>query len=133
MVEVARFEDLKPGVVTSVAVAGRSVALVRWYDDAVYAVKNLCPHQSQPLQDGRSFAMTYADRAIGDVVVEATEAIISCPVHGYDFRLKDGACTATPRLRVASYPVEVRDGRVLVSPRATRRRVRPDNNDAEAS
>ncbi|MDX6546104.1 MAG: Rieske-like [2Fe-2S] domain, partial [Gaiellales bacterium] len=36
------------------------------------------------------------------------------PWHGWEFDLESGVCPDDGRMRVAVYPVQVRDGRVLV-------------------
>ncbi len=62
-----------------------------------YATSPGCPHEDGPLADGT---------LDGDVVV--------CPWHGFDFDLKTGGCLVDPDLRVATYPVKVEGGNVLV-------------------
>ena len=58
--------------------------------------------------------------APGEVRVDAHEAMLKCPLHGWTFSVKDGTCSTDPKFRVRTYPASVRDGRVLVDMSARR-------------
>jgi len=123
MVELGTLDELEPGVVKSVVVGRRSIALVRWGEE-VFAVRNMCPHESQPFDGGQVVALVRSERALGDVSVAHDEPVVTCPVHNFSYRLRDGRCLATPLLRVRSYDVEVREGRIYVD--IGQRRVRSE-------
>jgi 3-phenylpropionate/trans-cinnamate dioxygenase ferredoxin subunit len=100
-VRVARVDDLPPGSVTRVDVAGHAVALAN-VDGQFYAVDDTCTHEEASLSDGG---------IVGEIVV--------CPKHGSRFNVKTGRVLSLPAVRsVAVYPVRVEGGDVLVSPDA---------------
>ncbi len=84
---------------------GRCVALgdlqigVFNHKDGVFAIDNICPHRGAPLHDG--------------MVIDGQ---VTCPWHQWQFQLNDGVCLNIPKVRVASYPVEVRDGTIWINP-----------------
>ncbi|MGY4645625.1 Rieske (2Fe-2S) protein [Cellulomonas sp. URHB0016] len=88
--------DIPPGEGRAYAVAGRQVAVFRLRDGGVRALDAVCPHRGGPLADGQTDA---------EVVV--------CPLHAHVFDLGTGACRSGQD-DVASYPVAVEDGQVVV-------------------
>jgi nitrite reductase (NADH) small subunit len=50
----------------------------------------------------------------GRPAVEEGSPVIRCPWHSWEYGLRDGICVSNPSLRVRSYPVAVRDGRVFI-------------------
>lgn len=78
-------------------VEGRFVAV---YDVAGerYAIEDVCTHDGNPLSDGP---------------VEGHEVI--CPRHGARFCLRTGVALSPPAYEpVSTFPVEVRDGRLVI-------------------
>ena len=63
-----------------------------------HAVSNLCPHQGGPLGEGR-----------------VLDGCVTCPWHGFQFRLVDGRAPAPYTDRVATYPTRIIDGVLYVS------------------
>jgi nitrite reductase/ring-hydroxylating ferredoxin subunit len=106
-------ENLRPGSPAVVKVGGRELALIK-YGDTVYAVRNVCPHQTQSFAGGRAHSRVEGGAAVGDLDLLEDDPALACPWHGYEFRLRDGRCLVNPSLRVRTYPVQVRDGRVYV-------------------
>ena len=77
------------------------VALFR-RDDEVFAVGDECPHQGGSLAEG------WVD---GDIV--------TCPLHGWEFDLRSGACMTIPGEKVSRYAVTVEgDAIYLEAPEA---------------
>ena len=99
-VKVLDAAALAPGQPALVTVDGRDVALFRRGDE-VLAVGNECPHQGGSLCDGW---------VEGDIVV--------CPLHGWEFDMRSGACMTVPGESVPRYPVTVEDGAIYVSDEA---------------
>ncbi len=64
----------------------------------LFAIDNVCPHRGAPLHDGF-----------------VHDGAVTCPWHQWDFRLSDGACLNVPKVRIATYPVEERDGTIWVN------------------
>jgi 3-phenylpropionate/trans-cinnamate dioxygenase ferredoxin component len=76
---------------------GRFVAVYD-VDGERYAIEDLCTHDGNPLSDGP---------------VEGHEVI--CPRHGARFCLRTGAALSPPAYEaVATFPVDVRDGRLVI-------------------
>ena len=72
------------------------VALFR-RDDEVFAIGDECPHQGGSLAEG------WVD---GDIV--------TCPLHGWEFDLRSGACMTIPGEKVSRYAVTVEDGAIYL-------------------
>jgi nitrite reductase (NADH) small subunit len=89
--------EIEAGTVRQLTVNGRTIALGRGEDGVLFAFDNMCAHQGGPLGQG------YVD---DDVLV--------CPLHGWSYRLSDGACTMLPALRIVRHPVHEEDGVVVV-------------------
>ncbi len=63
----------------------------------LFAIDNICPHRGAPLTDGM-----------------VTDEYVSCPWHQWQFQFEDGVCRNIPKVRIATYPVEIRDGAIWV-------------------
>jgi 3-phenylpropionate/trans-cinnamate dioxygenase ferredoxin component len=72
------------------------VALFRRGDE-IFAIGNQCPHQGGNLCDG---------------FVEGD--IVTCPLHGWEFDLRSGACMTIPGESVPHYNVLVDDGAIIL-------------------
>ena len=94
-------EDCPPDRGTFVPAGGNELAVFRLSDDngeaRVVVIDNACPHSSGNLAAG-----------------EVTEGHVTCPVHLWEFDLKSGECTHSPRARVRRYRTEIRDGDIWV-------------------
>jgi nitrite reductase/ring-hydroxylating ferredoxin subunit/DMSO/TMAO reductase YedYZ heme-binding membrane subunit len=75
------------------------VAIFR-HDGMLSAVTNLCAHQNGPLGEGR-----------------VVDGCITCPWHGFQYRLADGRAPPPFTERLATYRVRVEEGMVLLDPR----------------
>ena len=119
-VDVAALNDLEPGLPLVASVGHREIVLLLW-DGEVFAMRNVCPHQTHSFAKGASRAKVVRGcSAPGEVRVDAHEAMLKCPLHGWTFSVKDGTCSTDPKFRVRTYPTSVRDGRVLVDMSARR-------------
>jgi nitrite reductase/ring-hydroxylating ferredoxin subunit/DMSO/TMAO reductase YedYZ heme-binding membrane subunit len=65
------------------------------------ALTNLCAHQNGPLGEGRII-----------------NGCVTCPWHGYEYRLEDGCAPPPFTEKLATYRVRLRDGLVEVDPNA---------------
>jgi len=81
------------------APGGERIAVFRDGNE-VGAVTNLCAHQNGPLGEGRII-----------------DGCITCPWHGYQYRLADGCAPPPFTERLATYRVRLRDGIIEVDPR----------------
>ena len=95
-----RFDELENGKAVHVDVDGTPVAVVR-IDDEVFAVHDLCSHADVRLSEG---------------IVWCETKQIECIRHGSAFSLETGHPDTLPATQpVATYPVTIRDGEVVVS------------------
>lgn len=112
-VDVAATEDLPAVGPLVVKVDKREIVLVRWNDE-VYALRNVCPHQHQSFADGVVRGQ-FGSTAVGEIEADQKgRAIIACPWHRWQFDLVSGRCLADESYRVRSYATRVEDGRILV-------------------
>ena len=83
---------------TFVEFAGREFAVFRMADPpGVYVLDNACPHANGNLAAGRVKA-----------------GVVTCPWHGWRFRICDGRSAQGSVARVRSYPAQIRDGDVYI-------------------
>jgi len=87
-------------------------------DGAFYAWRNDCPHQGGPVCQGKLMQGTEerldADRRSLGIHYRAGSLNIVCPWHGFEFDVRTGRHAGHARMRLASYPVKVRDGGIYV-------------------
>lgn len=112
MIDVGAVEDLTEGKPLVVRVHGRELAIVRWRDE-VFAVRNVCPHQSEAFTTGHA-RPELVGGAPGEIVTQDDQPVLVCPVHKWTYRLRTGRCTVDARLRIRTYEVTIENGRVLV-------------------
>lgn len=113
MQDVCAFEDLVHGRTHPVRISGREIFLVRW-DDRVFALRNICPHQSTALSGGAVTPGLSITGPFDDIEVQADRPVVACPWHGWIYDLTTGRCRTDGEIRVKAYPTEVVDGRVRV-------------------
>jgi nitrite reductase (NADH) small subunit len=97
-VRLCVLDDLPDGQGRGFTVGGKSLAVFRTRTGKVFAVDGVCPHRGAPLADGM---------LAGDQVV--------CPYHAFRYDSATGECDQPGTCAIATYPVEVRDGAVLVT------------------
>jgi NAD(P)H-dependent nitrite reductase small subunit len=78
---VIRLDDIPEGAAKMIRVKGEEMAVFK-RDGQVYAIQNTCPHEGGQLSKGW---------------LESDEVV--CPLHGYKFDLKTGACSTDPKLK----------------------------------
>lgn len=74
-----------------------SIAVFRTADDAVFALRDACPHKGGPLSQG----IVHGHR-------------VTCPLHGWNLELSSGEAAAPDVGCTRRYPVRVEDGVVLL-------------------
>ena len=96
--KIGSVADFPEGKAVPVRVGARRIAVYR-IGDEFFAVKNICPHEGNPLH--------HAPAENGAAV---------CRAHGWRFDLKSGQCLRGDReTRVAVYRVKVDGDEVLVN------------------
>jgi nitrite reductase/ring-hydroxylating ferredoxin subunit/DMSO/TMAO reductase YedYZ heme-binding membrane subunit len=83
-----------------VAPGGERIAVFR-DGTQIGALTNLCAHQNGPIGEGR-----------------IVDGCVTCPWHGWQYRLADGCAPPPFTEKLATYPVRVRNGIVEVNPNA---------------
>ncbi|OSP56436.1 nitrite reductase small subunit NirD [Pseudoruegeria sp. SK021] len=73
------------------------IAVFRTASDEVFAVDDRCPHKGGPLSDG---------------IVHG--ASVTCPLHNWVFDLSTGQAKGADAGQIATYPVRVEAGRLLI-------------------
>jgi nitrite reductase/ring-hydroxylating ferredoxin subunit len=106
--------DLIEGVPSLVKVQGREIALIRWRGE-VFALRNICPHQSVSFEKGITHGLITAGQSVGQLTMNEEEPVIVCPRHTYEYVLRTGRCVSNPNLRAKSYPVTVTNGHIFVN------------------
>ena len=90
--------DLPDGARRCVEIAGRTLVVFN-VAGTFYAISNTCPHAGRPLEDG-----------------ELRGKVLTCPFHGYAYRVDTGANIDFPDIEppVVTFPVRIHDGHVEV-------------------
>ncbi len=103
-VRVAGEDELAPGDIRLVEVAGHRICVARTDGGDIFAVDDTCSHEDESLSAGWLL-----------------DDCIECPAHNSIFELRTGRPTTLPATEpVATYPVRLEDGAVLVTlPSAT--------------
>ena len=94
--DVLGSDEIADGEVVEVFVDGDPVAVCR-VGGQLHALSGICPHAQGPLGDG---------------LLDGTT--LTCPVHGWSFDVRDGACQVDPSQPAPTYPIVERDGRIAV-------------------
>ena len=99
---VCALDDIDPDTGVCALVAGRQIAVVRVGAGDVYAIANFDPF---------SKAYVLSRGIVGD---RGGVAKIASPIFKQSFDLRTGQCLDDPAVRLATYPVRVRDGRIAI-------------------
>lgn len=96
---VLPLDDLPVGMAVSVTCGDRRVTVVRCGPDEVRALDGDCTHAGGPIAQGT-----------------VDGCLLACPWHGAVFDVRTGGVHRGPaRKRLATYPVRIEDGQVVVS------------------
>lgn len=96
-VKVASLSELAVGSCKTVQVDGKEMAIFN-VNGTVYALDNTCLHQGGPLGEG------FLE---GDVV--------TCPWHGWEYKVTSGENVGNSALKVAAYAVQVEGNDIKVA------------------
>jgi nitrite reductase/ring-hydroxylating ferredoxin subunit len=95
-IAVAETAKLQEGVPLLVKPRGIGILLFK-RGDAVYAVRNKCPHMACPMEQG-----------------DLDEFALTCPCHGWTFDIRDGSFVRAPQIKVAIYATKIEGDNVLI-------------------
>ena len=86
---VCAASELAEGQTRVLQIDGKLIAVFR-HGGQFFAIDDVCPHMGASLSDG-----------------EVEQGIVTCPWHGWRFRLADGAWADSPRVKTGCYSVRV--------------------------
>ncbi|MEH2314629.1 MAG: NifU family protein [Nostoc sp.] len=95
-IKVATINQVPEFSVLAVQLAGNSLILYR-QGVTVKCYRNACTHLGSPLEEGK-----------------VENSIITCPSHGFQYKLETGECLTAPEISLQSYPVNIKDDKVFV-------------------
>jgi nitrite reductase (NADH) small subunit len=95
-IDIGHIDDIPERGARLVKTAAGCVAVFRTGPAEVFAASNTCPHRSGPLSEG---------------IVHGQS--VTCPLHNWVFDLNTGQAQGEDA-RIATYPVRVEDGRILI-------------------
>lgn len=96
--EIGRIEDIPRRGARCVRTPRGKIGVFRTMDDQVFAIEDHCPHKGGPLSQG---------------IVHGTS--VTCPLHNWVISLETGEAQGADEGRVATIPLKVEDGRILMS------------------
>ena len=95
-VKAAKTDEVSPGNCISAKLEGNFIGIHN-VNGKYYAVNNICPHVG---------GILHAGQLENDVIV--------CPIHQWRFDVKTGKCIWPGKCGIATYPVKVDRGDILV-------------------
>ena len=104
--DIGALDDIPRQGARLVKTAQGCVAVFRNAADQVFALNDRCPHKGGPLSEG---------------IVHGTS--VTCPLHAWVFSLETGLAQGADEGAVATYPVRVEAGRILLDSRRLARQV----------
>ncbi|MGV3773874.1 MAG: Rieske (2Fe-2S) protein [Verrucomicrobiales bacterium] len=93
-VKVANVADVSADKPFSASIQGKAITVVL-HEGNYFAFNRDCPHKMTPLDAGM-----------------VQDGKIICPMHGWGFDLKTGACDTNPNKPLPCYPVRVENGEI---------------------
>jgi nitrite reductase (NADH) small subunit len=96
-IEIGLLDDLPLRGSRCVNTPQGKIGLFRVADSRVFAIRNECPHKSGPLTEG---------------IVHGTS--VTCPLHNWVISLETGLAQGADEGAVATIPVMVENGRMLI-------------------
>jgi len=104
-IDIGALEDIPAQGARVIKTAQGCVAVFRSAGDQVYALDDRCPHKGGPLSEG---------------IVHGTQ--VTCPLHNWVFDLNTGLAQGADKGQVATYPVRLQGGRILLDATRLQRR-----------
>jgi nitrite reductase (NADH) small subunit len=101
--EIGKLTDIPPLGARVVETPRGPVAVFRTADDAVFAVRDRCPHKQGPLSEG---------------IVHGGQ--VTCPLHNWVIDLASGEAVAPDHGHTACFPVKIEQGMVWLRGEADR-------------
>jgi nitrite reductase (NADH) small subunit len=96
-IDIGTLADIPQQGARVVRMKDGDIAVFRTLDDEVFALRDQCPHKGGPLSQG----IVHGKR-------------VACPLHDWKIHLDTGLAVAPDEGCAASFPVEIRHGRVFL-------------------
>jgi nitrite reductase (NADH) small subunit len=96
-IDIGALDDIPLRGARTVKTSAGCVAVFRTGETEVFATSNTCPHRGGPLAEG---------------IVHGRK--VTCPLHNWVFDLQSGEAQGADEGQIATYPVRVEDGRLLI-------------------
>ena len=96
-IDIAALSDIPRRGARVVKTRLSCVAVFRTGADDVFALNNACPHKGGPLSEG---------------IVHGNA--VTCPLHNWVISLETGQAQGADKGQVATYPAQVKEGRILL-------------------
>ena len=96
-IDIAPLENVPQRGARMIKTAFGCIAVFRTAEDEVFALENACPHKAGPLAEG---------------IVHGKS--VTCPLHNWVISLETGEAQGADEGRVATYPVRVENGSILL-------------------
>ena len=87
---VGKSSDFEPGAIALVEINGREIGIIRLQSGELRAVLNYCPHKGAPICKG-FIGGVWQSSGPGDLSFDASQDVLVCPWHGFEFSLDFGA------------------------------------------
>ncbi|TVY04235.1 Rieske (2Fe-2S) protein [Cohnella terricola] len=115
--EVCADGELLPGMRKVVTIRRQEIVVLN-VEGRLYALQNRCPHMGVPLAHG-AVCGTMVPSDPGTHVYGCHNAIIKCPLHGWEYSLESGHNVfASEKVRIRTYEVVVEDHTIyLLTPK----------------
>jgi nitrite reductase (NADH) small subunit len=106
-------EDFPPGSHKIVQAGGRSIGIYN-IAGSIFAVQNVCPHALAPICIA-AVTGTYMPSRPGEFIYGMDGQVLRCPWHGWEFDIRTGeALFSTDKRKLATFPVSIANGKVLI-------------------
>ena len=112
-VVVCDADDLAPGGRIEISGVAHFLVTVFNVGGEFYALLNHCPHMGGPLCRGR-IRPRVSSEAVGRWDFGREGEVVKCPFNNWEFDIGSGRALHDSRLRARRYPVEIRDGKLVV-------------------
>ena len=96
-IDIGALDDIPLRGARMVKTRAGCVALFRTAEAEIFATSNTCAHKGGPLAEG---------------IVHGRR--VTCPLHNWVYSLETGEVRGADEGRIATYPVRVEEGRVLI-------------------
>ncbi len=112
-IDVGALDDVPVRGARMVKTLAGCVALFRTEEEVVFATSNVCAHKGGPLAEG---------------IVHGRK--VTCPLHNWVYSLETGEAQGADEGAIATYPVRVEAGRILLDSEALASKVQDGRSAA---